>query len=73
MAGSRFEPGSNSCSEPPGLTWAEQRTKSYHELQECKTETSDQTQELTCVIVLLSHPSWKSFPRYQQDISSGPV
>ena len=50
------------CSEPSGPTWAEQRTKSYNELQECKKETSDQTQELTCVIVLLSHTSWKLLP-----------
>ena len=52
----------HTCSEPSGPTWAQQRTKSYNELQECKKETSDQTQELTCVIVLLSHPSWKLFP-----------
>ena len=43
----------HTCSEPLGPTWAEQRTKSYSELQECKKETSDQTQELTCVTVLL--------------------
>ena len=43
----------HTCSEPPGPTWAEQSTKSYSELQECKKETSDQMQELTCVTVLL--------------------
>ena len=43
----------HTCSEPSGPTWAQQRTKSYNELQECKKETSDQTQELTRVIVLL--------------------
>ena len=52
----------HTCSEPSGPTWAQQRTKSYNEFQECKKETSDQTQELTCVIVLLSHTSWKLLP-----------
>ena len=43
----------HTCSEPPGPTRAEQRTKSYSELHECKKETSHQTQELTCVTILL--------------------
>ena len=59
----------HTCSEPPGPTRAEQRTKSYSELHECKKETSHQTQELTCVTVLLLE--W--FPRHQQHINSVPV